>query len=53
LLDDHQAGIFDHGHRLWALLVLELWHREWVDGSPSAVVGRGATAAAAGATTRE
>jgi asparagine synthase (glutamine-hydrolysing) len=34
LLDEHQAGAFDHSHRLWALLVLELWHRQWVD-SPS------------------
>jgi asparagine synthase (glutamine-hydrolysing) len=32
LLDDHQSGRFDHNIRLWALLVLELWHREWVDG---------------------
>lgn len=31
LLDDHQAGLFDHSIRLWALLVLELWQREWVD----------------------
>ena len=33
LLDEHQAGKVDHAHRLWALLVLELWHREWLDGS--------------------
>lgn len=30
LLDEHRAGRFDHGYRLWALLVLELWHREWM-----------------------
>jgi asparagine synthase (glutamine-hydrolysing) len=30
LLDEHQAGRFDHSYRLWALLVLELWHREWM-----------------------
>jgi asparagine synthase (glutamine-hydrolysing) len=29
LLDEHQSARFDHGYRLWALLVLELWHREW------------------------
>ncbi|HID78442.1 MAG TPA: asparagine synthase (glutamine-hydrolyzing) [Planctomycetaceae bacterium] len=31
LLEDHIAGRFDHSYRLWALLVLELWHRRWVD----------------------
>ncbi len=29
LLDEHQQGHFDHSARLWALLVLELWHRQW------------------------
>jgi asparagine synthase (glutamine-hydrolysing) len=31
LVDDHQSGRFDHSYRLWALLVLELWHRQWID----------------------
>jgi len=31
LLEAHQSGRFDHSIRLWALLVLELWQREWVD----------------------
>jgi asparagine synthase (glutamine-hydrolysing) len=30
LLAEHDAGA-DHGHRLWTLLVLELWRRAWVD----------------------
>jgi asparagine synthase (glutamine-hydrolysing) len=30
LLDQHQAGV-DHGERLWNLMVLELWFREFVD----------------------
>ncbi len=30
LLDDHQSGRFDHSMRLWSLLVLELWQREWL-----------------------
>ena len=29
LLDDHVAGRADHSQRLWSLLVLELWQREW------------------------
>jgi len=31
LFDEHRSGQFDHSYRLWSLLVLELWHREWVD----------------------
>jgi asparagine synthase (glutamine-hydrolysing) len=31
LLDDHQQGRFNHANRLWSLLILELWQREWVD----------------------
>jgi asparagine synthase (glutamine-hydrolysing) len=31
LLDEHEAGRADHGHRLWCLLMLELWIRHHVD----------------------
>jgi asparagine synthase (glutamine-hydrolysing) len=31
LFDEHQQGRFSHGYRLWALLILELWFREWID----------------------
>lgn len=30
LWQDHQTGRFDHGHRLWALLMLELWCRHYL-----------------------
>ncbi|HET6875839.1 MAG TPA: asparagine synthase (glutamine-hydrolyzing) [Acidimicrobiales bacterium] len=30
LIDEHQAS-GGHGPRLWALLMLELWHRTWLD----------------------
>ncbi len=30
LLDEHQQGRFNHGYRLWSLLILELWFREWI-----------------------
>jgi asparagine synthase (glutamine-hydrolysing) len=33
LLDQHQQGRFNHGYRLWALLILELWFRQWADAS--------------------
>ncbi|MBI5200621.1 MAG: asparagine synthase (glutamine-hydrolyzing), partial [Elusimicrobia bacterium] len=35
LWDEHQSGRRDHGYRLWALLMLELWHRHSADPAPS------------------
>lgn len=31
LLDEHCAARADHQNRLWALLMLELWFRMWID----------------------
>ena len=31
LLDRHATGTDDDGKRIWALLMLELWHREFID----------------------
>jgi len=31
LLSEHARGERDHGHRLWCLLVLELWQRSWLE----------------------
>ncbi len=31
ILQDHGNGLADHGPRIWALLVFELWHRIFVD----------------------
>jgi asparagine synthase (glutamine-hydrolysing) len=31
LVESHLAGRFDHSYRLWSLLVLELWQRQWLD----------------------
>jgi len=39
---DHRDGLHDHRHRLWSLVMLELWFRQFVDGE---AVGRGAAAA--------
>ncbi len=33
LLDNHQQTESNHGYGLYALLMLELWHREYVDGA--------------------
>jgi asparagine synthase (glutamine-hydrolysing) len=33
LWDDHGAGRADHRHRLWAVMMLELWFREYIDGA--------------------
>jgi asparagine synthetase B (glutamine-hydrolysing) len=32
LWDDHAAGRRNHSHRLWSLLMLEFWFREFIDG---------------------
>ncbi|PCI41211.1 MAG: asparagine synthase (glutamine-hydrolyzing) [Proteobacteria bacterium] len=31
LLRLHQSGNYELGHRLWSLIVLEMWFREWMD----------------------
>jgi asparagine synthase (glutamine-hydrolysing) len=31
LIEEHQSGKRDHGHRLWTLLTLELWHHHFLD----------------------
>jgi len=31
LIDEHEHGAYDHGYRLWALLILEIWHRLFID----------------------
>jgi asparagine synthase (glutamine-hydrolysing) len=31
LLSEHRSGRADHGHRLWCLLMLELWVREHIE----------------------
>ncbi|PKN00393.1 MAG: asparagine synthase (glutamine-hydrolyzing) [Elusimicrobia bacterium HGW-Elusimicrobia-2] len=32
LFEEHLSGKRQHGYRLWALLMLELWHRVFIDG---------------------
>ena len=33
LIDEHVAGIRDRQHQLWMLLMLEMWHRTFIDSS--------------------
>jgi asparagine synthase (glutamine-hydrolysing) len=33
----HQSGQRNHSHHLWALMMLEMWHRLFVDQAPTAV----------------
>jgi asparagine synthase (glutamine-hydrolysing) len=44
LLAEHDSGDFDHGYRLWGLLVFELWHRTWLDGRAQPALPASATA---------
>jgi asparagine synthase (glutamine-hydrolysing) len=39
LLDEHEARRADHGHRLWTLLMLELWRRRFAGAIAAAPVG--------------
>jgi asparagine synthase (glutamine-hydrolysing) len=39
LLDEHDSGKADHGHLLWGLLSVELWHRAFLDPAKTASVG--------------
>ena len=39
LLAEHVRGERDHGHRLWCLLVLELWQRSWLEAGSTAASG--------------
>ena len=34
MIREHEQNEFDHSYRLWALLVLELWMREWLTPQP-------------------
>src|SRR4051794_29905505 len=36
LLNEHASGRSDHGHRLWTLVMLELWRRAHVDATTTA-----------------
>ena len=36
ILDEHHKGRRDHSFPLWTLLILELWHRRYMDHSPGA-----------------
>jgi asparagine synthase (glutamine-hydrolysing) len=43
LWESHQSGKRDHAHKLWALMMLELWHRIFVDESVAGPSGAGVT----------
>jgi asparagine synthase (glutamine-hydrolysing) len=47
LWDDHRTGRADHRHRLWQLLMLELWFRQFVDGYQARTVAAPPTLAEA------
>jgi hypothetical protein len=35
LLDEHFRGYRDHSHGIWRLLMLELWHRNYLERIPN------------------
>ncbi len=36
LWEEHRSGRAEHPHRIWQLVMLELWFRQFVDGAPGA-----------------
>jgi asparagine synthase (glutamine-hydrolysing) len=36
LLTEHRTGVPDHSNRLWTILVLNLWHKRWIESSHKA-----------------
>lgn len=40
LLEEHASARWNHSHRIWAILFLELWHRLWIDGEEIADLER-------------
>jgi asparagine synthase (glutamine-hydrolysing) len=47
-IDEHLSGRAHHHPRLWGLLMLELWHRTFIDGAKSPTAAGTATAALGG-----
>ena len=47
LWHEHREGARDHRHRLWSLMMLELWFRQFVDGHAAETDGRILAGAAA------
>lgn len=50
LWDEHRTRRAEHPHRLWQLIMLELWFRRFIDAAP-APAGAGAVTVQAGGTT--
>jgi asparagine synthase (glutamine-hydrolysing) len=48
LLQQHEAGVADHGSLLWGLLSVELWHRIFLDSAPTSFRQHGEIPIAAG-----
>jgi asparagine synthase (glutamine-hydrolysing) len=38
LLREHRTGVPDHSNRLWTVLVLNLWHKRWIEGARAAKI---------------
>jgi asparagine synthase (glutamine-hydrolysing) len=49
LWDEHRSGRAEHPHRLWQLVMLEIWFRQYIDASPASAGPSDARARSEGA----
>lgn len=42
LAEEHRTGVADHGERLWLLVVLEIWHRVFLEGESTSSIMKAA-----------
>lgn len=37
LMDEHERGVYDHRKKLWTLIMFQLWHEYWIQGTAPSI----------------